>query len=141
METNFFTRQLTEYRVWPTGDKGCLFYVADARFGDEKSHGAVYIIDAPWREGDEVGVINTLHQTELRTLPSLRPVIKGFAAYLLTQDSSKWVEEQKILNKWWSAYCRWCDKGQTENINETEYILEECLNWDMRTKEVMACYL
>lgn len=37
METNFFTRQLTEYRVWPTGDKGCLFYVADARIGDEKT--------------------------------------------------------------------------------------------------------
>ena len=43
--TLFKTRQLTEYREWPTGEQGCFFYVADAPLEKEYSQGAVYFID------------------------------------------------------------------------------------------------
>jgi len=57
-------RQLTSYREWPGGKSGCLFYVP---FPDcDDAGGAICLIDAPWRENDEVGSCNKLHQCELK---------------------------------------------------------------------------
>lgn len=142
MENNslFKTRQLTEYRVWPTGDKGCLFYVTETPF-NERSQGAIYLIDAPWREGDEIGMYNQLHHFELNSLTNLQPIAKGFAAFLLTQNSDKWVEDRKLLDKWWQAYYLWCMDQHPRSGFEPEYIVQECANWAVRSKDVLTCYL
>lgn len=143
MEANslFNTRQLTEYRSWPTGEKGCLFYVADAVIEKEKSQGAVFLIDAPWRKGDKVGNYDFLHQSEIETLRNLKPIAKGFAAFLLTQDSTKWIENSAILDTWWSSYYKWCIDKRNRSGFETEYILCECINWTTREKNMIMCYL
>lgn len=140
-ESLFTTRQLTEYRRWPTGENGCLFYVSDAPIDKERFQGAVYLIDAEYRKGDKVGTYNTLHQSEINTLPTMQPILKGFAAFLFTQDSNQWVEDRTILDKWWEHYYEWCQKKRPRSGFETEYILCECQNWTMRTKEIIACYL
>ena len=143
MEDNtlFITRQLTEYRHWPTGDNGCLFYVPDAPLGSERAQGAVYLINSPWREGDEVGKHDTLHQSEINSLPNLMPVAKGFSAFLLTQKSEKWMADRSVLDKWWNQYYAFCQDKRPRSGFETEYILQECLNWTLRNDDVITCFL
>lgn len=140
-ESLFTTRQLTEYREWPTGEKGCLFYVSDGPLNKERFQGAVYLIDAVYRKGDKVGEYNSLHQSEINSLQTLQPVLKGFAAFLFTQDCNLWGENRTILDKWWEHYYEWCQEKRPRSGFETEYILYECQNWIMRTKEIITCYL
>ena len=139
--TLFKTRQLTEYREWPTGEQGCFFYVADAPLEKEYSQGAVYFIDAEYRKGDKVGSYNTLHQSEINRLQNLRPIVKGFAAFLFTQDCNQWIENREILDKWWNLYYEWCQHEHPRIGFETDYILQECQNWTMRSKEIIGCLL
>lgn len=137
----FNTRQLTEYRRWPTGENGCLFYVIDTPLEKERSQGAVYLIDAEYRKGDRVGAYNILHQSEINSLQNLQPIVKGFAAFLFTQDNNQWIEDRTILGKWWARYYEWCQEKRPRSGFETEYILCECQNWTMRAKEIITCYL
>lgn len=142
MTTQLFkTRQLTDYRNWPTGERGCLFYVENTPIITERSQGAVYLIDTPWRDGDKIGEYDTLHQTEINMLLKLQPVAQGFAAFLLTQNYQKWQANRNILNHWWKSYYEWCCNLHPESGCEVEYIVQECLNWTIRTKDLMKCFL
>ena len=139
--TLFKTRQLTEYREWPTGEQGCFFYVADAPIEKEKSYGAVFLIDAPWRKGDKIGNFDYLHQSEIEIIRSLKPIAKGFAAFLLSQNHETWVGNRQILDSWWKDYYDWCQIHSPLSGPDTEYIIQECLNWTIRAKDMIRCFL
>lgn len=137
----FQTHQLSRYREWSIDKYSCLFYVADSPAEDERARGAVYLIDSSFRKGDKVGEYDKLHRSEIDALSNTQPVLKGFAAFLFTQDCNKWLENREILHTWWKLYYEWCLEARPRSGFETEYILQECRNWTARIEDVIERHL
>lgn len=74
-ESLFTTRQLTEYRKWPDGRKGCLFYIGEGS-------GSICIIDTPLRRLDKFRLFKKLCNQEVMSLYNNESVVSGFGALL-----------------------------------------------------------
>lgn len=74
-ESLFTTRQLTEYREWPDGRKGCLFYI-------EGGSGSICILDTPLRKLDKLKLFKKLSTQEVMSSFQNEPVVSGFGALL-----------------------------------------------------------
>lgn len=138
-ESLFTTRQLTEYREWSDGRKGCLFYVAvdDNPFG--KGRASVYRIEAPWREDDHVGEHDHLHRKEIEAISSDNYIIGGFWAFLLRQGCAIWMNETKLIEQYWQTYCQ--HYYEQDEYYHWRYIQHECIYWTQRNKILMDDYL
>ena len=124
MENNslFKTRQLSKYRAWTGNKKGCLFYVPFPDYDD--AGGAICLIDAPWRENDEVGSYNKLHQCELK-MAEENCVLCGYGAFLIQWE---WANgNSKDVAEAWRVYCEWVEKATGVIYdNSFELLVEEC---------------
>ena len=69
--------QLTEYREWPDGRQGCLFYIARNDVGIRKG---IYLVDTPCRKEDKLGEFNQLHRAELKALNEKNGILMGALA-------------------------------------------------------------
>ena len=78
----FTTRQLTEYRKWPDGRKGCLFYIPQLHKFDTEEIGGIYLVKSPFRKLDKIGEFNQLHKTEIEALNREDCIIANFGAFL-----------------------------------------------------------
>ena len=123
-ESLFTTRQLTEYRRWPDGRKGCLFYIPDHSWANGPTRGAIYILNSPWRKEDEIGEFNQLHQIESKALDDAHCIIRGFGALLY---SLKWKKNDIVRAKeLWNQYCEWIYQDYTEIPSAILNLYWEC---------------
>jgi hypothetical protein len=138
-ESLFTTRQLTEYRMWPDGRKGCLFYVAETDNPFENGRAAVFRIEAPWREGDSIGEHDHLHHKEIESICRENYIIGGFWAFLLRQECALWMNETRLLEQYWQTYCQ--HYYDQDEYYHWKYIQHECVYWTQRNIILMDDYL
>ena len=137
-ESLFTTRQLTEYRRWPDGRKGCLFYIPDHSWANGPTRGAIYILNSPWRKEDEIGEFNQLHQIESKALDDAHCIIRGFGALLY---SLKWKKNDIVRAKeLWNQYCEWIYQDYTEIPSAILNLYWECSNWSARKRKVLNAF-
>lgn len=135
----FKTRQLTDYREWSDGRKGCLFYVADNDNPTEKGRAAIFLIDAPWRELDSIGEYDHLHRKEIKSINCDNYIIGGFWAFLLRQGCASWMNETSLIEQYWQTYCQ--HYYDPDEYYHWKYIQPECMYWIRRNKKIMDDYL
>ena len=128
----FKTRQLTEYRKWPNGKEGCLFYVAEHEsFRVPDTIVAIILVDTPCRKYDEVGDFDNLHKAELLAIRPQNYIIEGFGAVLFANNDN-W--DEGLL---WREYLEFIEEKASAPKSFFTNIISECSSWLKRKKKIL----
>jgi len=82
MERLLTTQQLSDYKTWPDGKSGIVFYIEELN--------GLYRIDCPWRKGAKWEEYNKLLPYEMemcydrRTIIDTKVLVSGFGAFMIT---------------------------------------------------------
>lgn len=138
----FTTRQLTEYRKWPDGRKGCLFYIPQLHKFDTEEIGGIYLVKSPFRKLDKIGEFNQLHKTEIEALNREDCIIANFGAFLYSVNFD-WGFERNydtVIN-YWQDYCEWTNQFRSPEEKGWEILFSESRFWLQRDKDFLASYV
>lgn len=129
-ESLFTTRQLTEYREWPDGRKGCLFYLQGYPYMLYSSE-AIVLIDSPVRIYDKVGPYDNLHESELNELKMNSRdafIIEGYGAHIIAWLVAHNGKMEEFDNqKEWEHYYAQRRSGEFINEGKGNFFQNECL--------------
>ena len=74
--------QISEFRSWPNGKNGCLFYLAS--FTKIRPYAnALVIIESEWRKEDEIGSFDKLHAVEWNQIAPDNCIAQGYTAFII----------------------------------------------------------
>ena len=140
-ESLFTTRQLTEYREWPDGRKGCLFYIPKLQKFDAEEFGGIYLVKSTFRKLDKIGEFNQLHEAELQALNQDDCIIANFGAFLYSVEFD-WAAEKNYdtVIDYWHDYCEWMNQFQTPEEDEWDRLFPESRLWLQRNKDFLTAY-
>jgi len=132
------SRQLSAYREWPDGRKGCLFYLVDPSASAD-NWAVICLLDSPVRMHDKPGDHDSLHHSEL-PLAYANVLLRGYAAFLI---GNGWIEcRLDDLPQWWTAYCQCCDQASSNHeTSPRRRLVQECEYWLDRHRVVLMDYL
>lgn len=132
------SRQLSAYREWPDGRKGCLFYLVDPSASAD-NRAVICLLDSPVRMHDKPGDHDSLHHSEL-PLAYANVLLRGYAAFLI---GNGWIEcRLDDLPQWWTAYCQCCDQASSNHeTSPRRRLVQECEYWLDRHRVVLMDYL
>lgn len=138
-ESLFTTRQLTEYREWPDGRKGCLMYIPYPIDENDYYGGAVYLIDSPFRRLFKRIKCDSLCSSEITKLNDSNRIVAGFGALILSvlAHNKDWGDSRLDVQKLWDAY------RVPPIMYETgmHVILYQCELWMKRQQNIYAEFL
>lgn len=133
------SRQLTEYREWSNGRKGCLFYVPYLANIDVLILGGIYLIDAYWRKNDTLGDFDKLHQYEWDLLNDENCIIGGFTAFMYAQNWT-YSEHKDDVCKHWRQYCTSINKKSGREYSAMDHLKAECICWAERKPDLLNLF-
>ena len=127
------TRQLTEYRDWPDGRQGCLFYVAR---NETDAEAGIYLVDTPCRKEDQPGEFNQLHRAELKALKEKKGILTGALADIFCHCAATNPDyRSECWNLYWTPYLRgfWFE-------DQFPFLLMLCREWLAADKQILSAY-
>ncbi len=133
-------RQLTEYRSWPDGRQGCLFYIPFLTNIDDLIFGGIYLMDAPWRKEDKVGDYDNLHQCEWEMLNDDNCLIGGFGALIYAQQWNLFEHRNTIAAKW-KQYCEEINRKTGRDYSDMDHLKAECICWEERKPDLLEAFM
>lgn len=110
--------QLSEFRSWPNGKAGCLFYLAS--FTKIRPYAnALVIIESDWRKEDEIGSFDNLHAVEWNLIDTDNCIAHGYTAFIINllilqsrgihsdvlDDDSLDLDGKTTSRRMWKNYC------------------------------------
>ena len=127
------SRQITEYREWPDGRQGCLFYVAHS---DADIKEGIYLVDSPCRKEDQPGEFNQLHRTELKALNEKSGVLLGaLAGFFYHCIDTKPAYRAEC----WEQYFAPCFRNLSLD-QQLPNLLNLCRDWLSADKQILNHY-
>ena len=110
--------QLSEFRSWPNGKAGCLFYLAS--FTKIRPYAdAIVLIESDWRKEDEIGSFDNLHAVEWNQIDTDNCIAHGYTAFIINllilqsrgihtdvlDDDSLDLDGKTTARRMWKNYC------------------------------------
>ncbi len=110
--------QLSEFRSWPNGKAGCLFYLAS--FTKIRPYAdAIVLIESDWRKEDEIGSFDNLHAVEWNQIDTDNCIAHGYTAFIINllilqsrgihtdvlDDDSLDLDGKTTSRRMWKNYC------------------------------------
>lgn len=135
----FQIQQLTEFREWSDGRKGCLLYVPNPIDYNDIYGGAVYLIDSSFRKILRHKKFNTLRTSEITKLNDSNRIVAGFGALILSAvaNDSNWGDSYSQIQELWDEYQEPLIMYETE----MHIILYQCELWMKRQENIYSEFL